>query len=600
MVKRKMAYVAVALVMALAMSPVSPIATWIAGGAEVSATEGEVTEVHDGTELYNAMLAGGTVRLANDVDAWYWMYVPNDTTLDLNGYTIQIVNTYNYDPYIWVYGEATLTITGEGAIAKNYTSNDPAVWVSDGGKIVLENGVINATGRAVAVSYTSAETGAEFEMNGGRVVSANDFGIVGWKDAKVTINDGAISSKYSCISGNGNAGDSGAEFYVNGGTLTSEGWAIYEPQIDGVVEINGGEIYGATTGIEVRSGDLTITGGTITAGGAEYKVEPSGSGSTTYGAAVAVAQHTTRQPINVDISGGTFSGAVAFSEANPQEGDAVEVAATITGGRFIGTIVAEDLENFVQGGEFANEPSEDDIAEGEVAYRTEDGYVVANLEELAKQNLEYADDDEDGIYELMPIKIDWNDMDAPYLEALYNESGFALGLDPNQELIADRLAELRAEEDADLEGYTLVNGGELYKVIDIDLVNCGGERIEVRNNNFLIWINLSAEDYAALSEYDGVAVVYFDDDGNEVERLAAELIADDYDNYWLEFTTTHLSVYGIVGVNNDTETSTETTSPDTGTVTREGASAMGAAIVTAVAVGIIVAVSSFVVLIGRK
>ena len=392
MVKNKMACAVAALVLAFGASAyfMAPAAVFAEGGE--SEIQEDAVEVHDGTELYNAMLAGGAIRLADDIDAWYWMYVTNDTTLDLNGHTVSIVNTYNYDPYIWVYSGATLTIKGEGAIEKNYASSDPAVWASDGGKIALEGGTISAANRAVTVSYTDGDAGAEFEMNGGSIVSENDFAIVGWKNAKVTINDGTINSKYSCISGNGNAGDSGAKFYINGGTLASEGWAIYGPQVDGVVEITGGEIDATITGVEVRSGTLTITGGTITTGaGVEYKVEPSGSGTTTYGAAVAVAQHTTKQPINVSISGGTFSAPVAFSEANPQknpEEDIEKVSATITGGTFNSSgdnsvVVSEDLAGFISGGVYDKPFEADYLAEGYSAYeKPQDVWTVDNAVEV--------------------------------------------------------------------------------------------------------------------------------------------------------------------------------------------------------------------------
>ena len=379
-------YIGAALILMLAAMPVSPIAAWIQSSDSVSAVELEVTEVHDGTELYNAMLAGGSIKLANDIDAWYWMYVYNDTTLDLNGYTINIVNTYSYDPYLWVYNGATLTIEGNGAIEKNYASNDPAVWASDGGKVVLENGVISAVNRAVAVSYTDGDAGAEFEMNGGSVVSENDFAIVGWKNAKVTINGGAISAKYSCISGNGNSGDGGAEFYINGGSLTSEGTAIYAPQYDGVVEMTGGAIVAGKTGIEIRSGNLEISGGTITSNATTYTVNPNGSGTTTTGAAVAVSQHTTRQPINVTISGGSFTGPVAFSQADPQDGDAVNEVITISGGTFISNndnydaVEASDPALLtVSGGTFSDPkvlPAE--LADGKVLYASGSNYVVGD------------------------------------------------------------------------------------------------------------------------------------------------------------------------------------------------------------------------------
>ena len=249
----------------------------------------------------------------------------------------------------------------------------------------------------------------------------------------------------------------------------------------------------------------------------------------------------------------------------------------------------------VYGGTYSYDPTEY-VAEGLSVYLTEDGYVVVDDEELANQNFEYADDDGDGIYELMPIKVDWYQSDYPWFEDLYNDD-YAVVISLTQELIADRLASFAAEEKTDLSGYQLVNGGELYKAIEMNLLARDGVTvIPVENNNLLVYIDISEEDYNKLAEYDSIAVVYFDEDGNEVERLDAELKGEN-GWYWIEFTTSHLSTYGIVGVNEAAAgEAAETTSPETGAATRGGVSAMGATIATAVAVGIVTSIVSFVVL----
>lgn len=80
--------------------------------------------------------------------------------------------------------------------------------------------------------------------------------------------------------------------------------------------------YGATvkgeSGIEVRAGNLNVIGGTITGTSSDYSNTTNGSGMTTKGAAIAVAQHGTQLPIAVVISDGTLSGKklIAVTDVN--------------------------------------------------------------------------------------------------------------------------------------------------------------------------------------------------------------------------------------------------------------------------------------------
>ena len=61
------------------------------------------------------------------------------------------------------------------------------------------------------------------------------------------------------------------------------------------------------SGIEVRSGTLTVNGGTITATAESYSYAANSSGTTTKGAAIAVAQYGSAQ-INATLNGGTLDG----------------------------------------------------------------------------------------------------------------------------------------------------------------------------------------------------------------------------------------------------------------------------------------------------
>lgn len=171
-------------------------------------------------------------------------------------------------------------------------------------------------------------------------------------------------------------GDKGSGVYVNGtqtnmdqyptitlsstSNIISEGNGIYAA---GYAEWNlAGDMTGET-GVEIRAGKMNITGGTIVATGDSTTVGPNGNGSTTIGAGVAIAQHTTKLPIEVTISGGTIKGATALKQSNPESNDEESVAKveiSVTDGTFEATsangkaVESENVKNFIKGGSFSS------------------------------------------------------------------------------------------------------------------------------------------------------------------------------------------------------------------------------------------------------
>lgn len=137
--------------------------------------------------------------------------------------------------------------------------------------------------------------------------------------------------------------------------------------LNGAAILNVGKatIAGAT-GIEIRTGQLTLNGATVTGKNNSMVVKPNSSGTTTDGAGIAVAQHTTKLPIEVTINSGTISGYTAFYESNPQNNsteDLAKVKLNITGGNFKtingGTVAvySADKTGFVTGGYFTSDPT---------------------------------------------------------------------------------------------------------------------------------------------------------------------------------------------------------------------------------------------------
>lgn len=137
-------------------------------------------------------------------------------------------------------------------------------------------------------------------------------------------------------------------------------WGIYFPSSGSLFIGEGCSITAGATGIEIRAGELTVKGGTIKSLAESYSVEANGSGTTTVGAGIAVAQHGTKLPLKVTITGGEVSGPVALSEANPQKNlpEAIsQVVLDIQGGTFVAqsaAVVTADCTGFVSGGFFSN------------------------------------------------------------------------------------------------------------------------------------------------------------------------------------------------------------------------------------------------------
>ena len=244
-------------------------------------------------------------------------------TLDLNGHALKanpagltkVLNTS--DAVVLVRRGATLTINdskGQGSIDAN---NVETVYG--------------------AVKLTDKEDGATGDI------------------AKLVVNGGQLKGYYYGIAGNGTRHDT--EVVVNGGKIMNtfeEGSAIYHPQA-GRLTVKDGEIVGADTGIELRSGTLSISGGTISCTRTDKVIEPNGSGTTVSGAALAISQHTTNKPISVTISGGTFTGPYALYEEDLQDGEVSNIKITgVSGGTFNGKVYSENCTKFISGGTFSD------------------------------------------------------------------------------------------------------------------------------------------------------------------------------------------------------------------------------------------------------
>jgi len=173
--------------------------------------------------------------------------------------------------------------------------------------------------------------------------------------AQLTVNGGTLKGYYFGISGNGSRQNTVVT--INGGLIEgiaeNDGYGIFQPQ-NGTLNVHGGTIKGTNCGIEVRGGTVNIDGGNIISTRGTLHHQANGSGTTLGGAAIGISQHTTEKPIEVNISGGTFTGLYALYEEELQE-EPTEITINITGGTFNGMIFSENVKDFIHGGTFSDE-----------------------------------------------------------------------------------------------------------------------------------------------------------------------------------------------------------------------------------------------------
>lgn len=372
--------------------------------------------VNNETDLRNAVKNNGTVTLTGEIplnDRALIIDGGVSVTLDLNGWKLSRTASDASSTYvIEVYDGATLTIedssaNGGGTIESSNTSAGAAEDMcargikigsatlnetGTGGHVIMNGGTIVAdvaSGEGqreyggVGVALYANNTGGgdavdvTFTMNGGTIQSGASGIVTFGNKAVATINDGLITGPGYAISGNGSSSGGvslygGTEININGGKLEStEEVVIYHTQ-DGVINITGGELVGAD-GIQMKSGEVNISGGTITANG-EYKTDYGTAAKwTPTGAALSLLSQSAAGSgyvgkITANITGGTLTSengnAIVEAVVN-NAGDKFN-ALDIKGGTFIGndtnggaivTTNAGALDTTITGGTFSSDLS---------------------------------------------------------------------------------------------------------------------------------------------------------------------------------------------------------------------------------------------------
>lgn len=265
--------------------------------------------------------------------------------------------------------------------------------------LVLTSGVIYLKNDVNMTIEDSVGTGS-IDMSTERLDENNQYAAIyaavalmpeGGHSSSLTVNGGTLTGQYYAIAGNGSSNLGETTITINGGTLISkDGPAIYHPQ-RGDLTVNDGTLKAPDSAIELRSGTLEINGGTFTATASPLSTAPNGSGTTTKGAAIAIAQHTTKFRINVVINDGTFNGYHAFYEHTPQDDPNLDVISIqINGGTFIATngsklpVHSEDFTGFIHGGTFSQKPVDSYIGAGFDAEEVGGQWVVKTIFEEGK------------------------------------------------------------------------------------------------------------------------------------------------------------------------------------------------------------------------
>lgn len=294
------------------------------------------------TKAFAACNSGETITLIKDADLTKNGYSSKvvlasgkTATLDLNGYSIKAANQEYRG--ITVNGNLTLVDSKDGSTGRIYSESNYSSTFSRGVVIVKTTGSFTINSGKI---YTVHPTDPQ---NNGH------FGVEVWGNGSVIINGGEIEAGWYAIAGSGTEKlTANTNVTINGGTIVSTNdFAIYNPQ-KGKVTVNAGTIYGNAGGIAMKSGDLEVNGGTITSKGtgdtgnwgdgtgnlenaainfqnryADVSATINGGTITAEGNALAVdapAPTTETSPVAITIKGGTFSGETASIEPYVDEG----------------------------------------------------------------------------------------------------------------------------------------------------------------------------------------------------------------------------------------------------------------------------------------
>ena len=274
----------------------------------------------------------------------------------------------------------------------------------------VKNGTIAGT---VYVNGGATETDSynHFTLDASATITS-DYGIILYQAEGTKVGYGSTIDINGTVNGMvwvmGNIENGNSVINVNSGAKIKGDVGV---ALNGLATVNvkeGATIEGSEVGIEARAGNLNVEGGNITSTATEYSVTPNGSGTTTTGAAIAVAQHTTKLATNVVISGGTLTGVKTISVADPQGLNLEGVLVTVKDELIVESVIIPDAFVWVSNND------------GTSTLRTKESQIFELIDgepyEFAKTGNVYAskvtykrtfNDDQTGKYQCWYIPVDY-------------------------------------------------------------------------------------------------------------------------------------------------------------------------------------------------
>lgn len=379
-----------AAAMACSLGVVAPTAV-IAADGDVSnptievAPLAEPAHVADAENLIDAIADSNVAEIVLDanIEVDQALVIERDLTLNLGGFTLASATT---DIRLLDIKKGTVNLTGTGTIlttgtdgipVRVYGSSDPTATdytvVTVGKDVTLKTTIDDVYG--IFISYVTGVPhayGVVINIDG-TIDAANGPYINGTiKDTEgnvpvININDGATITANS------------------GGAIYAAGYAKWNI---GAATLTG------ESGLVIKSGEINLTGTTVTANGVEANPDPYNDGFNGTGAAIQVEQNSAYVgKVDININGGTYTSensnaVLAYTDDKPEDLQQFE-SLTINGGTFtaaeghpvINFIQPEDTEATgtvddkaivaINGGSFSSDVA-DYVAEGSTLKPVED------------------------------------------------------------------------------------------------------------------------------------------------------------------------------------------------------------------------------------
>lgn len=376
----------------------------------VVATVGAEGEVPAGYEsLQDAIDAadGDTITLVRDITTTsYTVINDKDITIDLADFTITATGCdETYSSLLFIQGGSNVTIENGSLVGDFETSgiNFDVIYLNS------SNLTLNDVNISAAHDYMDGILFYGGMTNSDAVTAYNNKDFSNYYT--LNVNNSTVVGYWYAIDGNAAGTHDGTIININNSTVTDatdvigepSGTAIFHPHF-GILNVSGDDtLISGATGIEMRAGELNISGGNIV-GNNEFMTSASGNGNSVFGAAVAVSQHTTNLLISVNVTGGTLEtvgNAVYALYENDlmNNGDVDDITISVTGGTFNGEVYSEDVVDFISGGQFVVKPDDTYLAEGFSGFSEYNGMFVpvtsstegTMLEEIEQIRQEIAD-----------------------------------------------------------------------------------------------------------------------------------------------------------------------------------------------------------------